>query len=94
MLCGSHCANKYVEENPSCFDSGMPKMTTLYFLSGECLANEGEGNDLIRGLTGRMGASGEGKTCELTLFKGLFKCVYVVDRSICDVKNTVHYWKQ
>ena len=50
-------------------------MTTLYFLSGECLATEVEGNDLIRGLTDRKGASGEGKTCELALFKGLFRYV-------------------
>ena len=42
-------------------------MTTLYFLSGECLATEVEGNNLIGGLRGREGASGEGETCELTL---------------------------
>ena len=42
-------------------------MKTLFFLSGECLATEVEGSDLIRGLTGRERASVGGETCELTL---------------------------
>ena len=48
----------------------MPKMTTLYFLSGECLATEVEGKDLAIGSAGREEVAGGGETCELTL--GIF----------------------
>ena len=52
------------------FDSGKPKMTALYFLSGECQATEVEGRDLATGLAGTEEVAGGGETSELTL--GIF----------------------